>query len=91
MATAPVDQEPAGGPGWPCGRCRAANPLTATACLACGTPFLAEAHRGLHWFVPGVGDLMALTRPQRLVLGVAVALLASGGLTGLGYLAGHLL
>ena len=59
---------------WPCGRCASPNPLTASACSVCGTPFLAEvggdARRML--VLPLVGDLGSMSRGKRIGLALAL-------------------
>jgi hypothetical protein len=64
---------------WPCTACGAQNALTESVCAACGTGFLAglRDEEGPLLVVPGVGDLAALSRAQRLALAAGVALLIS--------------
>ena len=54
-------------PTWPCTTCGAANPLAASACTACGAGFLAGLRATEPLLeLPGVGDLTAMSRAQRL-------------------------
>jgi ribosomal protein L40E len=63
-------------PTWPCTTCGAANPLTADACAACGSGFLASVRDGEAplLVLPGVGDLSRYGRGQRLALAGGVVL-----------------
>ncbi len=76
-----VSQPPVGtdplGPTWPCSRCGGRNALTLDACTACGASFLAAVRDdGVALVVPGIGDLMTMSRAKRLGLAAgAVALL----------------
>ncbi len=73
---APVVHSDAPDPRWPCTACGAANPLSVAACAACGAGFLSslrETEPPL-LVVPGVGDLAALSRAQRLGLAAGVVL-----------------
>lgn len=58
---------------WPCTQCQTVNALEASVCTACGSSFLAavrEDNKPL-LVLPVVGDLGALSRPQRLLLALA--------------------
>ena len=70
---------PAGGGGvggWPCSACGAVNAVELDACAACGLGFLAglRAEEAPLLELPGVGDITALTRAQRLGLAAGVVL-----------------
>ena len=61
---------------WPCTACEALNPLDEDVCGSCGSPFLSgvrDAEPPL-LALPGVGDVAALSRAQRLGLGSALVL-----------------
>jgi len=77
VAPAPVVPGPRSEPTWPCTACGTTNPLAATLCSVCGTPFLAAASSTPKLVLPVVGDLTALSRGQRIVaaLGVAAVLM----------------
>ena len=64
---------------WPCGTCGAANALGDDACAGCGAGFLAGLRdaEGPLLALPGVGDLGALSRAQRLGLAAGVVLVLS--------------
>ena len=73
-APAPVATD--GGPGWPCTTCGQDNPLQASACTACGLPFLGGRDAAVpRLALPVVGDLGRLSRGQRVVAAGAVLLL----------------
>ena len=59
---------------WPCTTCGTANALADAACTGCGAPFLSALRAGEAPLLelPGVGDVTALSRGQRLGLGLAV-------------------
>ena len=59
---------------WPCETCGASNAMAETACGACGAAFLSalRASEPPLLELPGVGDVAALSRLQRLGLGAAV-------------------
>ncbi len=65
------------GPTWPCSRCGGRNALALAACTACGASFLAAVRDdAVALVVPGIGDLMTMSRGKRLgVAAGAVALL----------------
>ena len=64
---------------WPCGTCGADNALSDDACEGCGAGFLAGLRdaEGPLLALPGVGDLGALSRAQRLGLAAGVVLVLS--------------
>ena len=65
---------------WPCATCGADNAFTDSVCAVCGAAFLAalrEAEAPL-LVVPIVGDLLALSRAQRLGVAALLVLLVSG-------------
>jgi hypothetical protein len=72
----PVSPRRSATAGWPCLACGEANPVEVDVCLACGTAFLAamRAEEQPLLVLPGVGDVLRLSRVQRLGLGAAVAL-----------------
>jgi len=75
-----VDPPPtAGAAWWPCSACGTGNPLIESVCSACGTGFLAGVREaeGPLLLVPGVGDLAALSRAQRLGMAASVVLMVS--------------
>ena len=61
---------------WPCVACHSLNALSASECAACGLGFLAGTIRPASFRLPLVGDLYQLSRAQRLLgaVGVAVVL-----------------
>lgn len=65
------------GRGWPCGACGDLNDLARDRCAVCGAPFLAAGEGRPALVLPGVGDVLALGRAQRLLLAAAVAVGAS--------------
>ena len=73
----PAGTDPPLGPTWPCSRCACRNDLALDACTACGASFLAAVRDdGVAVVVPGIGDLMTMSRGKRLGLAFgAVALL----------------
>ena len=73
----PAGIDPPRGPTWPCSRCGGRNALALAACTACGASFLAAVRDdALALVVPGVGNLMTMSRGKRLGLAFgAVALL----------------
>ena len=73
----PVATDPPAGPTWPCSRCDRRNGFALDACTACGASFLAAVRDdGVALDVPGIGDLMTMSRGKRLGLAFgAVALL----------------
>ena len=74
-AAPPAQARPAGdGPSWPCAACGSSVPLSDPLCGTCGRPFLAEADPREGLVLPGVGDLSALDRARRLLVGVVAAL-----------------
>ena len=76
--------------GWPCLTCGALVPLADDACTQCGQPFLpTDATPALA--LPGVGDLSRLDRGQKIVAMVVLALLVTGVLVGLAFVAGSVL
>lgn len=74
LAEAPA--ETSAGAGWPCATCGHLNGLTASTCAACGAGFLAALREAdaPSLVLPGVGDLMRLSRGQRIGLAAAVVL-----------------
>lgn len=72
-------------PTWPCTRCDAVNPLSATACVTCGSGFLAAVKDDEKPLLelPLVGDLGRMSRGRRLGLAVAVVLALLAPLAGL--------
>jgi len=64
---------------WPCSACGTGNPLTESVCSACGTGFLAGVREaeGPLLLVPGVGDLAALSRTQRLGMAAGLVVMVS--------------
>ena len=83
VVTAPVAETPAApattaptGAGWPCATCGHVNGLTSSTCAACGAGFLAALREAdaPSLVVPGVGDLMRLSRGQRIGLAALVVL-----------------
>ncbi len=77
---APEGPVPATGPepakGWPCGTCRATNPIDSDTCTSCGAGFLAALKAGEEplLVLPGVGDLTQMGRGHRMLLAGAVVL-----------------
>ena len=73
-------------PTWPCTTCGAANPIAANACTGCGAGFLAGLRATEPLLeLPGVGDLTAMSRAQRLgiAFGAVVAFVVLVTLLGL--------
>jgi hypothetical protein len=60
---------------WPCHTCGTSNPLSNTLCGACGRPFLAAASEQMSVVVPGIGDMMRLSRGERIAIAAGGALL----------------
>ncbi len=62
---------------WPCSACGTANALSRDSCSACGAGFLAALRAAEEplLVLPGVGDVGALSRAQRLGLAAGVVLL----------------
>jgi len=79
-AVAPDDAVAAGAaapePTWPCTRCGATTPMSATACCGCGAGFLdAERLASAPVFVlPLVGDVLAMSRARRCALAFGAVL-----------------
>lgn len=68
-ADRPPDADPQAGPTWPCSRCGDRNALALDACSACGASFLAAVRDDkIALIVPGIGDLMTMSRGKRLGL-----------------------
>lgn len=63
-------------PGWPCSACGATNAVELNACAGCGLGFLAGLQSAAEPLLtlPGVGDVGALSRAQRLGLAGGVVL-----------------
>jgi hypothetical protein len=76
--------------GWPCSGCGETNDVELTACVACGTGFLAGLSKesGPVLALPVVGDLTLLSRGQRLGLATGVVLVAMLMILLLGLLSG---
>jgi len=85
---APVARQAAAG--WPCLGCGALVPLADNACSQCGGPFLpTEGAPSLA--LPGVGDLSRMERGQKIVVMVVLALVVTGVLVALAFIAGSVL
>jgi hypothetical protein len=75
---------------WPCGSCGTDTVLSAAACSACGSGFLAGLREaeGPLLELPVVGDLTKISRAQRLLLALGVVIAISLVVLGLGLLLG---
>jgi len=78
-------------PRWPCQSCGGTVPLAEPRCPACGAAFLAGADRGPTLSLPGIGDLLARSRGQRLLIGAGVSVLLLTVLLAIMWLLGSLL
>jgi len=72
---APAVPAPRAEPMWPCHACGASNPLSNSVCAGCGGGFLAAASEQLSVVLPGVGDVMRMSRGQRALLAIGAAAL----------------
>lgn len=83
---AAADAEPA----WPCTTCGHTNAFTADTCLGCGAGFLAAVRDNEKplLVLPLVGDLVSMSRAQRLALAFGVVIALVLVLLGLGLLLG---
>jgi RNA polymerase subunit RPABC4/transcription elongation factor Spt4 len=59
---------------WPCNSCDEHVPMSLDACPMCGSPFLSGAKETPSMEIPMVGDLGRMSRTQRLVFGIVVAM-----------------
>jgi RNA polymerase subunit RPABC4/transcription elongation factor Spt4 len=59
---------------WPCNSCDEQVPMSLDMCPMCGSPFLSGAKETPSMEIPMVGDLGRMSRTQRLVFGVVVAM-----------------
>jgi hypothetical protein len=87
-AAAPVARQAS--TGWPCLGCGALVPLANDACSQCGRPFL-PTDEVPSLALPGFGDLSRMERSQRIVATVIFALIVTGLLVGLAFIAGSVL
>lgn len=72
----PVATDPPAGPTWPCSRCDRRNAFALDACTACGASFLAAVRdEEVALVVPGIGNLMTMSRGKRMGLACGVAAL----------------
>ena len=76
--------------GWPCLGCGALNAMSDDICSQCHRPFLASEELP-SLAVPGVGDLRHMDRAQKIVVMIVGALLATGLLVALAFIAGSVL
>ena len=76
--------------GWPCLGCGAVMPMSESVCSSCHRPFLATDDMPA-LVVPGVGDLRSMDRAQKIAVMVVAAVLITGLLVAVAFIAGSVL
>jgi hypothetical protein len=75
---------------WPCLPCGESVPLSLDACPSCGGGFLAGSTTAPAVKLPGVGDITTLSRTQRLMVGLGIAVVVMLVLVLIATIGGHL-
>jgi hypothetical protein len=78
-------------PSWPCQSCGEAVPLADPRCSACGAAFLAGSAEAPSLTLPGIGNLLARSRGQRLLIGAGISVLLLAVLVAIMWILGSLL
>ena len=73
---APGDVSVEGGPSWPCSSCGSPNSIELSVCGSCGAGFLASIadRAGPTLVLPVIGDVMGLSKSQRMALALGAVL-----------------
>jgi hypothetical protein len=86
-----ADSDDADAVSWPCARCGEQVAISLDACPTCGAGFLEGASTSVSVHLPVVGDMNTLSRTQRLLVGVVIAVVVMIVLVLLATIGGHFL
>jgi uncharacterized OB-fold protein len=88
---AAADSDEAEAVTWPCARCGEQVAMSLDVCPTCGAGFLEGASTTVSVHLPVVGDMNKLSRTQRLLVGVVIAVVVMIVLVLLATIGGHFL